>query len=206
MAARRVRALGSRSAATREAILSSALEVFGARGFEGASMNEIASRAEVHTPLLSYHFGDKRGLWEAAVTSVIAELDERLVGAWNADDPKDALRELIRSFVEFAAAHPEVNRIVAWESASGSDRLDWLVETHTRRRFDALAEILEPLQKAGVVKPIPAISFYYLLIGGASLPFVAAHEARAFSQCEPTDPDFIAAHTAALESVLLVAV
>jgi TetR/AcrR family transcriptional regulator len=200
--ARPTRQVGSRSAVTRERILEAALEAFGARGFAGASMHEIARRAGVHTPQLSYHFSNKRGLWEAAVTSLLEELDRRVAEAAGSGNPEDALRGLIRVFVLFAAEHPELNRIIVAESAESSERLDWLVENHTRQRYRAFTTLVEPLQRRGIVHPIPATSLYYLLVGGASLPFSAAPEAELFSGQDPRDPVFIEAHAAALETML----
>lgn len=43
-------------------ILSAATEVFYERGFHGASIREIATRAEVALPTLYYHHGSKEGL------------------------------------------------------------------------------------------------------------------------------------------------
>lgn len=202
MPAKKTRRIGSRSAATRSAILDAALQEFGARGFDGASMHEIARLAGVHTPQLSYHYGDKRGLWQAAIGLLLAELDTRLASILDPAKPEETLRALVAVFVRFAAEHPELNRMVVWESASQSDRLVWLVETYSRSRYHMLVNLVEPLQRAGIVKAIPPTSLYYLLIGGASLPFVAAPEAERLSGRAPTTPEFIAAHTAALEALL----
>ena len=106
------------------------------------------------------------------------------------------------TFVTFAADHPEMNRIVVWESASESDRLTWLVENHTRKRYDQLLALVEPLQTRGIVRKIPPTSFYYLVVGGASLPFVAAAEAKHYSGLDPTDPAFVEAHARALETLI----
>jgi AcrR family transcriptional regulator len=165
-------------------------------------MHEIARRADVHTPQLSYHFTNKRGLWEAAVVSLLDELDRRIEEAASPNDAESTLRGLIRVFVHFAAEHPDLNRIIVAESAESSERLDWLVENHTRRRYRAFVALVEPLQREGAVHPIPPTSLYYLLVGGASLPFSAAPEAKRFSGQDPGDPAFIEAHAAALERML----
>jgi AcrR family transcriptional regulator len=194
--------LGSRSASTRAAILDAALAEFGAHGFDGASLQPIAARAGVHAPLISYHFGDKLGLWQAAVDHLFADLDRRLEVVAAQPDAELALRTLIRVFVRFAAAHPELNRIIVCESAAGTERLRWLVETHSRRRYEDLVALVRPLQRRGVVRAIPPLSLYYLIAGGASLPFVAAPEAEQLSGRDPASPAFIAAHAAALEALL----
>ena len=52
-------------ASARERILAEAERVFGARGFEGASMRELAEAAGVPLALVSYHFGSKEGVYRA---------------------------------------------------------------------------------------------------------------------------------------------
>ena len=59
---------------TRRRILEGALEVFGARGFDGARTRDIADAAGVNLGLLQYHFGGKQDLWRAAVERAFAEL------------------------------------------------------------------------------------------------------------------------------------
>lgn len=196
-----VRRLGSRSGPTRHAILEAALTEFGARGYDGASLKAIAARADVHAPQLSYHFGDKRGLWEAAVDHLFAELDLRIAEAAE-PDPEQGLRALLRVFVRFAAERPQLNRIMVWESAARTDRLTWLCERHSRRRYESLAALVTGLQRRGLVRRIPPLSLYYLVAGGASLPFVAAPEATLLSGRDPAHPAFVAAHTKAMETVL----
>lgn len=54
--------------------------VFAERGYEGASIEEIASRAEVSKPVVYEHFGGKEGLYRAVVEREIAKLEQAIVG------------------------------------------------------------------------------------------------------------------------------
>lgn len=65
----------------REIILSTAMKLFGQKGFEGTSVREIASGADVNPAMISYYFGSKEKLFEklvehkaAFLKSVFAEL------------------------------------------------------------------------------------------------------------------------------------
>src|SRR5439155_5649321 len=49
-------------------ILDAAEDVFAAEGYAGASMRDIARRAEVPFGALHYHWGSKKQLWEAVFT------------------------------------------------------------------------------------------------------------------------------------------
>ena len=58
---------------TRARIITTAVDLFGERGFDGTSTRDIASRAEVRTPALQYYFDSKEGLYLACVKHVIAQ-------------------------------------------------------------------------------------------------------------------------------------
>ncbi|MFX0576614.1 TetR family transcriptional regulator [Nocardia nepalensis] len=55
------------SAATRTAILTAAQQLFAERGYERATVREIAARAEVNQALLFRYFGSKDELFRAAI-------------------------------------------------------------------------------------------------------------------------------------------
>src|SRR5438093_11275450 len=64
--------------ATRERILTAALDLFSELSFDGATTREIAARAGVTQGLLNYHFSSKDVLWRAAVDGLFAELSDAL--------------------------------------------------------------------------------------------------------------------------------
>lgn len=55
---------------TRQRIIEAALELFGERGFAGASTREIAAMAGVNAPALQYYFENKEGLYRACVETI----------------------------------------------------------------------------------------------------------------------------------------
>lgn len=61
---------GHRSAETRQRMIQTAIEVFGALGFEGASTRLLAERAAVNQAAIPYHFGGKRELYLAAAQAI----------------------------------------------------------------------------------------------------------------------------------------
>lgn len=53
---------------TKEQIITSAIELFSQRGFDGVSIREIASLADVHFSSIRQHFGDKENLYQACIS------------------------------------------------------------------------------------------------------------------------------------------
>ncbi|WP_026413587.1 TetR/AcrR family transcriptional regulator [Actinomadura oligospora] len=56
---------------SRRRILSAALELFAERGYDGATVAQIAARAEVARGLVPYYFGTKEGLLEELLTEAM---------------------------------------------------------------------------------------------------------------------------------------
>jgi AcrR family transcriptional regulator len=200
----------------RERLLESALVEFGAKGFDGASTRSIAQRVDAHQPQINYHFASKEALWNAAVDHLFGLLGQAMEGVTFGDESlQDAaagaevdrlaagVAEMIRRFVRFAAAHPELNQIMVHEATAASDRLTWMTERHVRPLYEAVNLAWARLRDAGVAAPIDPAMVHYVIVGAASLPYVNAPEARLLTGAEPTDPAWVEAHAAGLVATLL---
>ena len=70
-----------RSIRTKQKLLDAALEAFSENGFKGTSTRDIAERAGVHHPLITYHFKNKETLWRAAADRIFREFNGALLQA-----------------------------------------------------------------------------------------------------------------------------
>jgi AcrR family transcriptional regulator len=196
----------ARSTATRAALLDAALAEFAAHGFEGASTRAIATAAGTHQPQINYHFDSKDELWRAAVDHLFARLDEtvgrHLRDSPSALDDRARFARGLRAFVRAAAELPELNRIMVQEATTDSDRLRWIVERHTRPRFEQLTADWRALRARREVPDVDEAVLYYSLVGAASLAYVNAPEARLLGH-DPQSDAFIDAHADALVTLFL---
>ena len=194
----------------REALLNAALIEFGAKGFDGASTRAIAARIGAHQPQIHYHFESKAALWTASVDYLFGLLAAAMADVLpteptNTDVPQlaAAFADGIRRFVTFAAQHPELNQILVHEGTADSDRLSWMTNTHVKPIFDAISAVWPILRQAGIAAQVDSDIVYYLLIGGASIPYVNAPEVRLLTGHDPQSTTWITAHADALITVLL---
>ena len=196
----------ARATATRTALLDAALQEFAAHGFEGASTRAIATAAGTHQPQINYHFDSKEELWKAAVDHLFGRLDdavsEHLGDADPGWDSRAGFAVNIHAFVRAAAGLPELNRIMVQEATIDSERLQWIVERHTRPRFELVTEQWRRLRADGVVADIDETVLYYSLVGAASLAYVNAPEARLLGH-DTLAESFIEAHATALVTMFL---
>jgi len=142
-----------RSIRTKQKLLDAALEAFAESGFQGTSTRNIAARAGVHHPLITYHFKNKDELWRAAADKVFSDFNMALAAAAAAqagECPKARMSALIRAYVHYAAGRPAMHKMMVQEASRPSQRLNWLIATHIRPLFDAAVEEFKVLQERGV--------------------------------------------------------
>lgn len=193
----------------RQQLLEAALVEFAAKGFDGASTRAIAERVDAHQPQINYHFASKEALWEAAVDHLFDLLADAMGDRPRAEDldgPVEiglAVAETIRRFVRFAAAHPELNRIMVHEGTEDTARLHRLVDRHVRPIYEATTAVWEQLRDAGIAAPIEPTMVHWVIVGAGSLPFVNAPEVRLLAGVEPTDPDWVDRHADGVIAALL---
>ena len=145
-----------RSIVTQQKLLDAAIEAFSENGFKGTSTRDIAERAGVHHPLLTYHFKNKDLLWRAAADRVFRDFRRSLAASLEAhrhESPKKRMASLIRAYVRYAKSQPALHKVMVQEASYPNPRLDWLIETHLQPFFDATFELLEDLQAIGVAPP-----------------------------------------------------
>jgi TetR/AcrR family transcriptional regulator len=190
---------------TRDRILAAAVDLFSERSFDGASTREIATRAGVTQPLVSYHYKSKDDLWRAAVDSLFDELRHamaaRMDGLRGVDEVTSA-KLRVREFITFSARNPQLHRIITQESKADGPRMDYLVEQHVRPLYESTVELFERLARDGVVPPIAAPHLYYILTGAGPTMFVLGPECQRLTGLDPTSDEVIEAHADAVCQLL----
>ncbi len=163
-----------RSIDTRRRLIEAAVAAFAEHGYAGAATRDIAERAGVHHPLITYHFRNKERLWQATADRLFEELNERLeraIGGPAAQDEAQRLAEAVRTLTLYTAEHPEWQHFLREAAAAGGERAAWLTERHLGRLFGLLIPLLESLQTRGaLVAGDPAQICLALLgaVGGTS--------------------------------------
>jgi AcrR family transcriptional regulator len=160
---RPVRKQQQRSIVTQQKLLDAAVEAFSESGFKGTSTRDIADRASVHHPLITYHFKNKDRLWRAAADRIFREFNVALVKAMaNVPESRPRARAeiFIRTYVRYAHDQPALHKFILQESSHPSARLDWLIRNHLKPLFDIVVKSLRELQELGIAPPgDPAILF-----------------------------------------------
>jgi len=116
--------------ARRRQLLDAALEVFVARGYHAAAMDEIAERAGVSKPVLYQHFPGKQELYLALLDESVERLIDAVAAALRSTaDNRQRVNATFAAYFGYVAEHSGTFRLV-FES-------DFTSEPAVRERLDA---------------------------------------------------------------------
>ena len=190
---------------TRDRILAAAVDLFSERSFEGATTREIAARAGVTQPLLNYHFRSKEHLWHAAVEDIFGELTQALsarIEGLRGVDELSVAKLIVREFIYFSAAHPQLHRIIMQECKADGARMDWLVDRHIRPIYEQTVSLFTRLVERGDIPDVPATHIYYVITGAGATMFVLAPECRRLAGFDPLEHEAVEVHADAVTTLL----
>lgn len=189
---------------SRQRIIDAAVDVFANLGFGGGSTRDIASRAGTNQGLITYHFQSKEKLWQAAAGHIFGLVAEKMgneLGRHAHLPQREKLRELTKSYVRFAAQHPELFRMMVDEGTQTDGRMAWLVKTHIMPLYVTFCEMTAGLENTWSAENFPHL--FYTMVGASSLIFAVAPECRQLTGVDPLTNKAIEAHAELLAQLLV---
>jgi TetR/AcrR family transcriptional regulator len=166
---------------SRERLLDAALDVFSAKGFAGARVQEIAERAGVNAQLISYYFGGKEGLYRALEQLWL----DREAGFNDADAP---LEELVAHYLSATLADPRLARLLLWaglgDPGTVADR------PMTEGRQEELADVRRRQQRGELASGFDAGILQLIMMSVVLGPVALPQVTRDLTGLDPSDPEF----------------
>jgi len=179
----------------REALLRSALTVFSQKGFDAASVREIAAGGGVDSALIRHHFGSKLELWQAVVDFLADKSQRRrdqLVATVTDKhlETRELLTLFIESFLEGSAEVPEMGMFISHEATSDGERIAYIVERLIRPLYNELL----PIVKAGIAEGVLAAQnpklFFFMLVHAVAMPLAFPGLLNLFGGAKVGSPTF----------------
>jgi AcrR family transcriptional regulator len=96
----------------REQLLDVSRGLFAERGFEGTSIEEIASRASVSKPVVYEHFGGKEGIYAVVVDREMQRLLDMVTGALSGGHPRELLEQAALALLDYVEQNTDGFRIL----------------------------------------------------------------------------------------------
>jgi len=187
---------------TRRRLLQAAESLFAQHGFRKVTVREICLAARANVAAVSYHFGDKMGLYREVMQSAIDAMrgtNEAARSAGEGQPPEEQLRRYISIFLHriLKPGREAVHRLINHEMNDPTTALDLLVEEGVRPRVQFLSGVIAglldcPVDDAKVLRCVASIQSQVL----AYLPNPIAARLGFRFKATAEDIDAAAAHLA----------
>ena len=154
-------------------ILDAAEAVFAARGYDAASLGDVADRVGIRPQAIYNHFRGKWELYVAVLERLMGPFLQVLEGALDAPPSVERSEASFAREISYHAQNPNLARILQYATLAGGEQLELLVERWYRPFFER-ALLLTP-EKNAIVQRNPALlpwlvtGFHSLVLGYATL-------------------------------------
>lgn len=135
-------------------ILSAARKLFARRGFDGVSINDVASAAGVSKANIFHHFGSKQTLYMAILKNSLDEFGELTDHLLPERAPlEERLYHFLRAHASHLQQHPDAAHVLQRELLENRDEVTRQLADHaTIAQFRRLFGLLQEAQQAGEIR------------------------------------------------------
>jgi AcrR family transcriptional regulator len=182
----------------KEEILANATRLFAERGYEGASMGDLAERVGLRKASLFHHYASKDELYCAVLERLVGALGQLVMASATAPGPfAERLDRLSDAIFDAMIAEPCAARLLIREMMDWGPFAQTQFEALAKPVLDASQAFLESGQAEGAARKQDARQVVLTLIGLHLLPFAIGNLVQRGFEIEPFSAEFIASRRSA---------
>jgi TetR/AcrR family transcriptional regulator len=151
------------AARNKQTILEAAIGVFTEKGYDGASIAEIAKRSGLPKANVYYYFGSKETIYRTVIGDLIGEWDRALDQLAPEREPAEAIAGYIRAKLDFSRKHAAQSRMFANEAVHGGRFITRKDRAHMLAVTLDKAKVFEGWVAAGKMDPVDPIHLFILI-------------------------------------------
>jgi AcrR family transcriptional regulator len=137
-------------------LIEAAKKCFAERGFDGATVREIAWSSGVNIALVSYHFGGKEGLYHACLAefghSRLRAMEHILQPPRSREELRVRLEMFVVEILESWVREPDIHRIIHQECEHHANRFEELFQSTFHKIFENVIAFFKAAHKAGLLR------------------------------------------------------
>ncbi len=141
---------------TREKLIESAKVVFAKKGYEGASVKDLAEGAGCNVSLVSYYFDGKEGLYRECLERFgrdrLSTAQRMLAPPLSSEDFRVRLMLFVEEVLETHANEPEISQILHREFDSSVENIESLFKEVFFKVIETLVAFVQEGQRKGFVQ------------------------------------------------------
>ena len=142
---------------TKSRILDTAEKLFGMNGFDGTSLRDITTAADVNLAAINYHFQSKDSLIDAIIARRIEPVNKKRLELLDAAGPRPTVEQILRAFmapvmeVKVDALVPLIGRILSNPEVFVERVFHKHLAPVSQRFIEALSKALPDLQPSEIL-------------------------------------------------------
>jgi TetR/AcrR family transcriptional regulator len=145
------------------AILRAAEQVFARKGFDGATMAEIAEGAALPKANLHYYFGSKKDLYQAVLDGVLNDwLSPTDVITADAD-PREALTQYVKAKMKLTRERTDASKVFANEMLHGAPVAGKSLRGALKTLVQRKAAVIDGWVAAGRMAPVDSTHLFFTI-------------------------------------------
>ena len=138
----------------RETILDAALDVFSAKGFRGATLDQIAGEAGLSKPNLLYYFPSKESIYTELLSTLLDTWLDPLRALHDTGDPIGDIVDYVMRKLQMSRDFPRESRLFANEIVQGAPRILDQIEGPLKELVDDKAALMRSWADTGKISRI----------------------------------------------------
>ncbi len=162
-----------------EKIIDAAREVFFEKGYNGATMRDIASKAEVNLALLHYYYRTKEKIFEIVISQAFATLFKRLDKVLTSDaDIFRKIELMIESYISVGIKYPQLPGFIIHELEINKKLVQPLIlkfkeEYNANNSLSVFYADIQNAIDCKIIKPVDIDSLFIDILSLTLFPFAA---------------------------------
>ena len=135
-------------------VLDCALEVFAAYGFHGATIDQIAAKADLSKPNVLYYFKSKEAIYQSLLQRTLAGWSDSFLEITPDKDPMPCLETYVAAKMDYSFENPLPSRLFASEVMAGLPNMKEALQTSVRAMVDDKAAVIQGWMDQGKLQPV----------------------------------------------------
>ncbi len=126
----------------KERLLAAAIELFADFGYDKVTIRDIADKAQANSAMISYYFGSKQKLYDAAIVKQAEAMQDFLESETDTLDPREVLRRYAVAMKKIHINNPTIMKFICREFVEPSDHFNVLLKNLAPRLLTVLSSAL----------------------------------------------------------------
>ncbi len=127
---------------TKETLLSVAIELFAEYGYDKVSIRDIAEKAKANSSMISYYFGSKQNLYDAALEKQAGNLQAFLSPSIAVLSPQKILQLYADTLQEIHEKNPTLMKFICWEFKTPSAHPETFIKQRLQRVYYVISQAI----------------------------------------------------------------